>query len=118
MTSLQYTPSFSQKRWWSLIVVALAVFMATVDAGLLSIALPVIITDFQADLSLAGWVAVIYALVTASLYLPCGRLADLTGRKKIFTAGFLLYGISSVVAGLSQNGTQLIALRGLQAVGS
>jgi EmrB/QacA subfamily drug resistance transporter len=118
MTSLQYSPSFSRKRWWSLTVVALAVFMATVDAGLLSIALPVIITDFQADLSLAGWLAVIYALVTASLYLPCGRLADLTGRKKIFTAGFLLYGTSSVVAGLSQNGSQLIALRGLQAVGS
>lgn len=107
-----------KKRWWSLIVVALAVFMATVDAGLLSIALPVIITDFHADLSLAAWVAVIYALVTASLYLPCGRLADLAGRKRIFSAGFLLYAASSLIAGLSQSGPQLIVLRGIQAFGS
>lgn len=106
------------RRWWSLCVVALAVFMVTTDSGLLSISLPIIVTEFKADLALAGWVALIYALVTGSLYLPCGRLSDIVGRKKTFSAGFLIYAVSSVIAGLSHGPGQLIFFRALQAVGS
>ena len=105
-------------RWWALCVVALAVFMVTTDQGLLAISLPVIITEFRADMALAGWIAFIYALVTGSLYLPCGRLSDLVGRKRIISAGFLLYSVSSVIAGFSQSPRQLIFIRALQAVGS
>ena len=105
-------------RWWALYIVALAVFIATTDAGLLSISLPVIMRDFNADLALAGWITFIYALVTGSLYLPCGRLSDLVGRKKTFSAGFLLYSFSSFIAGSSQGPGQLIFFRALQAVGS
>ena len=76
-------------RWWALCVVALAVFMVTTDQGLLAISLPVIMTEFHADMALAGWIVFIYALVTGSLYLPCGRLSDLIGRKRIISVGFL-----------------------------
>ncbi len=105
-------------RWWALGVVALAVFMVTTDQGLLAISLPIIITEFHADMALAGWIAFIYALVTGSLYLPCGRLSDLMGRKRIICAGFFLYSVSSVIAGFSQGPRQLIFFRALQAVGS
>jgi len=105
-------------RWWALCIVALAVFIATTDAGLLNISLPVIMSDFNADLALAGWISFIYALVTGSLYLPCGWLSDLVGRKKTFSAGFLLYSLGSFVAGSSQGPGQLIFCRALQAVGS
>jgi len=105
-------------RWWALCVVALAVFMVTTDQGLLAISLPVIMTEFHADMALAGWIALIYALVTGSLYLPCGRLSDLVGRKRIISVGFLFYSISSVIAGFSQGPGQLIFFRALQAVGS
>lgn len=105
-------------RWWALSVVVLAVFIATTDLGLLTISLPVITTEFDADITFAGWIVFIYALVTASLYLPSGRLSDLIGRRKTFCAGFLLYGIGSVVAGLSLDPTQLICFRALQAIGS
>jgi MFS family permease len=60
-------------------VVALAIFTVTAGAGQLSIALPAIIAEFKADLTLAGWIALMYALATASLYPPCGRLSDLVG---------------------------------------
>jgi EmrB/QacA subfamily drug resistance transporter len=105
-------------RWWSLAVVSLGTFMVTTDIGLLSIALPVIITDLHADLALAGWIALIYALVTASLYLPCGRLSDMIGRAKVYRLGFILYAVTSLIAGLAQDAWQLILFRGLQAVGS
>ena len=92
--------------------------MVTTDIGLLSIALPVIITDLHADLALAGWIALIYALVTASLYLPCGRLSDMIGRAKVYRVGFFIYAATSLIAGFAQDAWQLIFFRGLQAIGS
>jgi MFS family permease len=74
-------PSPRGKRWLSLSVASLATLLITADNGQLSIALPV----FNADLTLASWMALIYALITASLYLPCGRLSDLVGIGKVFS---------------------------------
>lgn len=105
-------------RWWSLVVASLATLIVTVDTGQLSIALPLIIREFDADLALASWIALVYAFVTASLYLPCGRLSDLFGIGKLFLAGFLLYSASSLAAGLAQSAGQLIFFRALQAAGS
>ncbi|HSK28994.1 MAG TPA: MFS transporter [Candidatus Limnocylindria bacterium] len=105
-------------RWWSLAVASLATLIVTVDTGQLSIALPRIIKEFDADLALASWIALVYAFITASLYLPCGRLSDLFGIGKLFLAGFLLYSASSLAAGLAQGSGQLIFFRALQAAGS
>ena len=105
-------------RWWSLGVASLATLLATSDTGQLSIALPVIIREFNADLALASWAALIYSLVTASLYLPCGRLSDIFGVGKLFTVGFVVYSMSALAAGLSHNSVQLIVFRGLQAAGA
>ncbi|HUC96911.1 MAG TPA: MFS transporter, partial [Candidatus Polarisedimenticolaceae bacterium] len=113
-----YGPIPQRRRWWSLAVVSLGTFMVTTDIGLLSIALPVIISDLHADLGLAGWIALIYALVTASLYLPCGRLSDTIGRAKVYRVGFFLYAATSLIAGFAQDAWQLIFFRGLQAIGS
>ena len=105
-------------RWWSLAVASLATLIVTVDTGQLSIALPLIIKEFNADLALASWIALVYAFITASLYLPCGRLADLFGLGRLFLAGFVLYSISSFAAGASQGAAQLVLFRALQAAGS
>jgi EmrB/QacA subfamily drug resistance transporter len=107
-----------RKRWWSLSVASLASLVVTADSGQLSIALPVIIGEFNADITLAGWIALVYALVTASLYMPCGRLSDLVGVGKLFKIGFLIYAASSLAAGFSHSTGQLIFFRALQAVGS
>jgi len=112
------SPSPRRKRWLSLSVASLATLLVTADTGQLSIALPAIITEFNADLTLASWIALVYALITASLYLPCGRLSDLVGIGKVFSAGFLLYAASALAAGWSQSAEQLILFRALQAAGS
>ena len=106
------------KRWLSLSVASLATLLVTADSGQLSIALPAILTEFNADLTLASWIALVYALITASLYLPCGRLSDLVGIGKVFSAGFVLYAASALAAGWSQSAEQLIFFRALQAAGS
>ena len=115
---VQIQSSPPRKRWWSLAVASLATLIVTADSGQLSIALPLIIKDLHADLALASWIALVYALITASLYLPCGRMADLLGVGNLFLAGFVLYSISSLAAGAAQGAGQLIFFRALQAAGS
>ena len=111
-------PALPRNRWWSLSVASLATLIVTADSGQLSIALPLIIKELNADLALASWIALVYALMTASLYLPCGRLSDLFGVGKLFLAGFVVYSCSSLFAGVSQSASQLIFFRALQAAGS
>lgn len=117
-TSSAIASSALRSRWWSLSVASIATLIVTADTGQLSIALPLIITEFGADLTLASWIALVYALITASLYLPCGRLSDLLGVGNLFLAGFILYGLSSIAAGASQGAVQLVVFRALQAAGS
>ncbi|HET9917180.1 MAG TPA: MFS transporter [Candidatus Binatia bacterium] len=117
-TSSAIASSARRNRWWSLSVASIATLIVTADTGQLSIALPLIITEFGADLTLASWIALVYALITASLYLPCGRLSDLLGVGNLFLAGFILYGLSSIAAGASQSAVHLVVFRALQAAGS
>ena len=107
-----------RNRWWSLSVASIATLIVTLDTGQLNIALPLIIEEFDADLALASWMALVYALTTASRYLPCGRLSDLFGLGKLFLGGFVLYSLSSFAAGAAQGSGQLIVCRALQAAGS
>lgn len=107
-----------RNRWWSLSVASIATLIVTADSGQISIALPAIIAEFNADLTLASWIALVHALITASLYLPCGRLSDLVGIGKLFLAGFILYAASSIAAGFAQGAGQLLFFRALQAAGS
>src|ERR1044071_3243037 len=94
--------SAPRSRWRSLAVASLATLIVTADSGQLSIAMPCVFRDFHADLSLASWIALVYALVTASLYLPCRRLSDVLGVGKLFLAGFILYSLSSFAAGMAE----------------
>lgn len=87
MTAAQNYRLAPRRRWWSLSVASLATLIVTLDTGQLSIALPLIIKEFDADLTLASWIALVYALITASLYLPCGRLSDLFGIENYFSRG-------------------------------
>lgn len=115
LTNLVFGPNH---RWWALSIASLATFMVTTDAGLLSISLPVIVAEFNADLATGGWLPLVYAIVTGSLYLPCGRLSDIFGRKRTLSVGFLLYTATSLSAGFAQSMGQVVFFRGMQAVGS
>jgi len=99
-------------------VASIATLIVTADSGQISIALPAIVAEFNADLTLASWIALVHALITASLYLPCGRLSDLIGIGKLFLAGFILYAASSIAAGFAQGAGSLLFFRAMQAGGS
>ncbi|MBK5039633.1 MFS transporter, partial [Enterococcus faecium] len=58
-----------------------------------------------------SWVSSAYTLTFGGFLLLSGRLSDLLGRKRIFLIGLLIFGLSSLVIGLSQTAEMVIMMR-------
>lgn len=95
----------------------LAAFLTPFMASSVNIAIPSIGREFQANAMTLGWVATAYILAAAMCLVPFGRLADIHGRKKIFTWGVVLYTAMSLLAAIATSAAALIAFRIFQGVG-
>lgn len=65
-----------------------------------------------------SWVSSAYTLTFGGLLLLSGRLSDLIGRKRIFLIGLLIFGVSSLVIGISNSAEIVITMRAIQGIGS
>ncbi|MCJ7711769.1 MAG: MFS transporter, partial [Chloroflexi bacterium] len=104
-------------RWLGLAMLSLGVSMIIVDATIVNVAVPSMIRDLGLDSTTAEWINTVYALVFAALLITLGRIGDLVGRRKLYLLGLVVFGIASVMAGMSQSGEMLILARVLQGVG-
>src|SRR5256885_3086907 len=105
-------------KWAVLSIVAVGVFMATLDSSIVNISLPTIARYFGVPLSgPVEWVIIAYLVVTASVLLTAGRLADMIGRKPIWVAGLVIFITGSAICGAAPSLAILIAARGLQGLG-
>src|SRR5438067_2160307 len=110
--------SQSANKWAVLAIVAIGVFMATLDSSIVNISLPTIARYFGVPLSgPVEWVIIAYLVVTASVLLTAGRLADMLGRKPIWVTGLLIFIAGSAICGAAPSLAILIAARGLQGLG-
>jgi EmrB/QacA subfamily drug resistance transporter len=109
--------TLQRNPWSTLAVLAVAQFMVVLDVTIVNVALP----DIQRDLgfSAAGlqWVISVYTLLFGGFLLLGGRAADLIGRRRMFIIGLVVFGVTSLVAGLAQNPEQLVIMRALQGLG-
>ena len=105
-------------RWFILATVSIGTFMATLDGSIVNVALPTISGKLHADLSTLQWVVSAYLLTISSLLPVFGRIADLLGRKRVFSLGFLVFTLGSVLCGLATTIWFLIGMRVLQALGA
>ncbi|ODA42839.1 MFS transporter [Desulfosporosinus sp. BG] len=105
-------------RWFILATVSIGTFMSTLDSSIVNVALPTISIKLQADLSILQWVVTAYLLTISSLLPVFGRIADLVGRKRVFSIGFLIFTLGSILCGLATNIWFLIGMRVLQALGA
>jgi EmrB/QacA subfamily drug resistance transporter len=105
-------------RWFVVGTVCIGAFMGQVDASMTQMLLPRLEQDFAAPLGTVSWVAVGYILAMASCMPIFGRLADMVGRKLLYTSGFLVFVLGSALCGFAPNLPVLIAFRILQAIGA
>ena len=119
-TTTEVAPNAPKKELhlgWALVLISIAQLMIVLDATISNIALPFI----QADLGFSDpgltWVVTIYALTFGGLLLLGGRMGDLYGRRRMFSLGLIIFAIASLVGGLAESQSMILAGRAMQGVG-
>src|SRR5215471_12851403 len=102
----------------TLVVTCLGLFMVSLDASIVNVALATIQTDLHAQLSDLQWVVDAYTLPFAALMLTAGTLADRFGRKRLFLGGLVLFVLGSLLCGLAPTLGWLLVGRAVQGVGA
>src|SRR5919199_6988306 len=74
--------------WLVVGTICVGAFLGQLDASIAGLVLPTLEDVFDAPVARVEWVAIAYLLTLAALVVPFGRLADLAGRKSLYTAGF------------------------------
>ena len=101
-----------------LLVATFAAFLTPFLGSAVNLALPSIGKDLHANAIELGWVISSFILSSAIFLLPFGRLADIIGRKKVFSIGIFLFTISTFLIIFSRSITSLIVFRVFQGLSS
>ena len=107
-------------EWTALSVTTVGALLASIQGSALTIALPDILTALQAGFLTIMWVLLAYLLITTALVPVIGRLADMFGRKNLYNAGFAIFTLGSLLAGLSHpqfHAWDMVVARVIQGVG-
>lgn len=105
-------------HWFVVGTVCVGAFMAALDASIVNIALPKMQRHFQVHLNVIEWVSLAYLLTLGALIVPLGRLADMYGRRWMYTLGFSIFILGSLLCGISPSLPFLLASRVVQALGA
>ncbi|MCV7169685.1 MFS transporter [Mycobacterium manitobense] len=106
----------ARRRNLVFVAVLLGMLLAALDQTIVATALPTVV----ADLGGAGhqsWVVTSYLLASTIATAIVGKLGDLFGRKLVFQVAILFFLAGSVLCGLSESMTMLVASRALQGIG-
>ena len=101
----------------ALAAVAFALFVETIDVSIVSLALPAIAQDFDAPFTQVQWVALVSAMIQASLSLMIGAMGDMFGNKRVLVWGLVLTGVGNVLCAAAPSLSWLILSRVIQAIG-
>ena len=114
----QQSPPAASRRWLGLAVIAAAQFIVIMDTSIIGVALP----KMQADLGFSpenlSWVFNAYVIALGGLLLLGGKLSDVLGARRVFSAGWVVLIAGSLLAGLAGNPTAELAGRAIQGAGS
>ncbi|HEV8151344.1 MAG TPA: MFS transporter, partial [Solirubrobacteraceae bacterium] len=113
--------STSTVRWdrsvWGLLAVLCGVlFLDGLDVSMVGMALPSIESDLGLTTSQLQWIVSGYVLGYGGFLLLGGRAADLLGRRRVLLVALAVFAVASLLGGLVNDGTLLVATRFLKGV--
>lgn len=111
------TPTSHPDRWRILFVLSTALLLIAMDATILNVALPAIAADLEPGSTELLWIVDAYGLVLAGLLVAMGGLGDRIGRRRLLSAGLVVFGLASALAAAAPSPEALIAARVLLGVG-
>jgi MFS family permease len=101
-------------RRLSLVAACSGYFFVLLDVTIVNVALARIAAELGGSRAELQWVVDAYALVLASLMLSTGNVADLYGRRRVFSVGLAGFGLASLLCGLAPGIGMLVVARVLQ----
>jgi EmrB/QacA subfamily drug resistance transporter len=111
-------PVFRDHPIAALTVICLSVFVISVDATVVNVALPTLSRELNADTAQLQWIVDAYTLVMSGLLLSAGSLSDRYGRRGWLSGGLAIFAITSIVAAQVNSAEALIAARAAMGVGA
>src|SRR5271157_6500390 len=102
----------------ALAVICLSVFVISVDATIVNVALPTLSRELGADTAQLQWIVDAYTLVMSGLLLSAGSLSDRYGRSGWLRAGLIAFAVTSAVAAQVHSAGALIGARAAMGVGA
>ncbi|MFN8502007.1 MDR family MFS transporter [Kouleothrix sp.] len=97
--------------------IMLSLFMASMESTVVATAMPTIVSQLG-GLSSYSWVFSVYMLTSTTTVPLYGKLSDIYGRRPIYAVAMGLFLLGSLLCGLSQSMSQLIAARAVQGLGA
>ena len=113
-----FHPKSESYKWFLLANVMLGTFMAVLDATIVNVGLPKIMTSFGVGIDKIEWVITAYMLAMAVMLPTTGWLADKFGYKKLYFYGLFLFTFGSFLCGISSDENMLIISRVIQGLGA
>ena len=108
----------SGTRWLGLTGLCIGVFMFTLDASIVNVALPTLVKTLHTTFAMVQWVVVAYLLVATALVMAAARWGDIVGKKRAYVAGLAVFTVGSLLCGIAPTVGWLIAFRTLQGLGA
>jgi EmrB/QacA subfamily drug resistance transporter len=113
------TPASPHRIGLVVAVLALAIFMSSLDLFIVNLAFPYIGKEYPGtSLGSLSWILNAYTIVFAAVLVPAGRWADRIGRRRVFTIGLIGFTAGSLLCGLAPGVAALIVARVIQAAGA
>ncbi len=105
------------RRYFAVVAIWLAIFMAVLDGAIANVALPTIGRELHTDPASSIWIVNAYQLAITIALLPLASLGDKIGHRRVYIAGLTIFTLGSLACALSHTLTQLAAARVLQGLG-
>ena len=99
------------RRWWALGAMSLAILAISLDATVLTLALPTLAGALKASESELQWFITAYTLALAAGMLPAGLVGDRFGRRRLALVALVVFGIGSIACAVAPSPTFFIAAR-------
>ena len=105
--------------WSVFAIAAIGGYITTLDLSIVNVAFAEITSTYSGSSRAAvAWVITAYNIMFASLLVAGGRTADRLGRKRVFMAGALVFGVGSVMCAVAPTLQLLVAGRAVQGLGA
>jgi len=107
----------SRMKGLALFILAISQLMMALDYTIIFVAMPSLGEALGFSANQLQWVVSAYSLIFGGFLLIGGRLSDLLGRRRMFMIAMAVFGLGSLLGGLSDSQLMLIIARGMQGLG-